>query len=97
LSTLSYLPTVAYLMSFNLLDGTALALKIGHRKSINIDLFTLSDFDSGEISNHLTTVYSVTRLQTITNGKFCLIDGVKVDLLIHKYPLVDASRTDSST
>ena len=77
------------LTSFNLVGGTALALKIGHRKSIDIDLFTLSDFDSGEISNHLTTGYNVTRLQTITNGIFCLIDGVKVDLLSHKYPLVE--------
>ena len=38
--------------SFNLVGGTALALKIGHRKSIDIDLFTTSDFNSPQISNH---------------------------------------------
>ncbi len=76
------------LASFNLVGGTALALKIGHRKSIDIDLFTQSDFDSREISKHLYTTYNVTRLQTIANGVFCLVDRIKLDLLAHKYPLV---------
>lgn len=75
--------------SFNLVGGTALALKIGHRKSIDIDLFTTSDFNSPEISNHLTENYNVTRIQNINNGVFCLVDGIKVDLLAHKYPLID--------
>src|SRR5204863_3439319 len=57
-------------------------------KSIDIDLFTQSDFDSREISKHLNAAYNVTRLQTITNGVFCLVDGIKLDLLAHKYPLV---------
>jgi hypothetical protein len=43
------------LSSFNLVGGTALALNIGHRKSIDIDLFTTTDFNAQEISNHLTT------------------------------------------
>lgn len=82
------------LMSFNLVGGTALALKIGHRKSIDIDLFTATDFNSQEISNHLTTTYNVMRIQVITNGIFCLINGVKLDLLAHKYPLVEDFETD---
>lgn len=81
------------LVSFNLVGGTALALMTGHRKSIDIDLFTTTDFDAPEISSHLTTTYSVTRIQTITNGVFCLIDGVKLDLLAHKYPLVEDLET----
>ncbi|MEO8405756.1 MAG: nucleotidyl transferase AbiEii/AbiGii toxin family protein [Chitinophagaceae bacterium] len=79
--------------SFNLVGGTALALKIGHRKSIDIDLFTTTDFNSQEISDYLTTNYNVTRIQTISNGVFCLIDGVKLDLLAHKYPLVEDLET----
>ena len=74
------------LASFNLVGGTALALKIGHRKSIDIDLFTQSDFDSQAISQHLTATYNTTHLQTITNGAFCLVDCIKLDLLAHKYP-----------
>ncbi|MGZ3839603.1 MAG: nucleotidyl transferase AbiEii/AbiGii toxin family protein [Flavisolibacter sp.] len=56
-----------------LVGGTALALKIGHRKSIDIDLFSTSDFNSTEISNHLSYAYDVSRIQTITNGVFCSI------------------------
>ena len=37
------------LKEFNLVGGTALALKLGHRKSIDIDLFTATDFNSQEI------------------------------------------------
>ncbi|WP_193311758.1 nucleotidyl transferase AbiEii/AbiGii toxin family protein [Agriterribacter humi] len=81
------------LMSFSLVGGTALALKIGHRKSLDIDLFTATDFNSQEISSHLTTNYNVTRIQTITNGVFCLIDGVKLDLITHKYPLLEDLET----
>ena len=75
--------------SFNLVGGTALALKIGHRKSIDIDLFTATDFHSQEIADYLIAHYNVTRIQTIPNGVFCLIDGIKMDLLTHKYPLVE--------
>ena len=81
------------LKEFNLVGGTALALKLGHRKSIDIDLFTATDFNSQEISSHLITNYNVTRIQTITNGVFCLIDGVKLDLITHKYPLLEDLET----
>lgn len=75
--------------SFNLVGGTALALKIGHRRSIDIDLFTTTDFDSREISHHLSTIYNATRVQTITNGVFCFVNGIKLDVLAHKYPLLE--------
>jgi len=35
-----------YLKGFLLVGGTALALQIGHRKSIDIDLFTSQNFDT---------------------------------------------------
>lgn len=76
------------LKTFNLVGGTALALIIGHRRSIDIDLFTTTDFNASEISNHLTSVYNATRIQTITNGTFCFVNGIKLDILSHKYPLL---------
>ena len=33
------------LKTFNLVGGTALALRLGHRKSIDLDLFTKEEFD----------------------------------------------------
>ncbi|MEP6727287.1 MAG: nucleotidyl transferase AbiEii/AbiGii toxin family protein [Bacteroidota bacterium] len=81
------------LASFNLVGGTALALKIGHRKSVDIDLFTLSDFDAQAIFQHLHTAYKVTRLQTIHNGVFCngtrLKDFLDMCALIQEFSLQD--------
>ena len=42
-----------YLQGFHLVGGTALALKMGHRKSIDLDLFSNSDFDAGYILENL--------------------------------------------
>lgn len=75
--------------SFNLVGGTALALKIGHRRSIDIDLFTTTDFKAPEIADHLSSAYKATRVQTINNGVFCFVNGIKLDLLAHKYPLLE--------
>lgn len=53
------------LTSFNLVDGTALALMIVYRKSIDIDLFSDTDFNSQALSNHITSSYNESRIQTI--------------------------------
>lgn len=74
--------------SFHLVGGTALALRIGHRKSIDIDLFTDKDFRSAEIEAHLKASYSVENIRAISNGVFAIIDRVKVDIIAHQYPLL---------
>jgi hypothetical protein len=78
---------------FYLVGGTALSLKLGHRKSIDIDLFTDKDFDSAKIKNHLQQHYQVEKLQAIKNGVFGLVSDVKVDLIAHQYPLIKPIET----
>ena len=73
---------------FNLVGGTALALKMGHRKSVDIDLFTTRDFDARTILEHVKSNYNAQSTHSIENGVFCFINDVKVDMLSHKYPLV---------
>jgi hypothetical protein len=46
-----------YLKSFLLVGGTSLSLHIGHRKSIDIDLFSNNDFDAQLISEYLEEKY----------------------------------------
>lgn len=41
------------LKDFSLVGGTALSLMIGHRLSIDIDLFTIRDFYELEMLTHL--------------------------------------------
>src|SRR5690606_26794175 len=45
------------LKDFNLVGGTALSLQIGHRLSIDIDLFTTKGFDKQKLLKHLVTQY----------------------------------------
>jgi hypothetical protein len=74
---------------FFLVGGTALSLQIGHRKSIDIDLFTDKDFDAQKIAEHIKKTYQPDRLQTLKNGIFCLINEIKVDIIAHQYPLIN--------
>src|SRR5687768_5508116 len=73
---------------FNLVGGTALALKIGHRISIDIDLFSTIPFNASELAYHLTSAYNATEVRILTNCVFCFVNNIKIDLLSHKYPLV---------
>src|SRR5215813_14149414 len=73
---------------FNLVGGTALALIYGHRKSIDIDLFSTTDFDATKLAQHLLYIYKAEDIKTINNGVFCYIDNVKTDILAHQYPLI---------
>ena len=76
------------LEGFNLVGGTALSLQVGHRISIDIDLFTDRDFDSERLANYLEKLYKLSETKIIKNGIFGFINGVKLDLIAHKYPLI---------
>ena len=72
---------------FNLVGGTALSLQIGHRMSIDLDLFTQNDFEASDILKHLTEAGyepQVTHIQKQTLiGE---IQGIKVDFMRFRYP-----------
>src|SRR5579872_4962265 len=74
--------------NFNLVGGTALALKIGHRVSVDIDLFSATPFHTRDLGHHLATVYSATNIRTLGNSIFCFVNDIKIDFLPHEYPLV---------
>lgn len=78
------------LEQFNLVGGTALSLQIGHRKSIDLDMFTQSDFDANSILAHLTEAgykLQVTHLQKQT--LIGAIEGIKVDFIRFRYPFAN--------
>ena len=76
------------LKGFFLVGGTALALQIGHRLSIDIDLFTQASFDENEILLNLEERYQFQMDFQSRNTLKGSIRGVKVDLITHNYPLV---------
>lgn len=77
-----------YLKGFHLVGGTALALKMGHRKSVDLDLFSNFSFDSVQLLDHLTTDFSFTLFFSANNTIKGAINQVQVDILAHRYPLV---------
>jgi hypothetical protein len=74
--------------NFVLVGGTALSLQLGHRKSIDIDLFNEHAFDGKRIAAHLQSSYGASRAAVDGNAVTALIQGVKTDLLRHGYKWV---------
>lgn len=77
-----------YMKGFYLVGGTALALKMGHRKSIDLDLFSDFSFDSVQLLDHLSTDFSFALFFSANNTLKGSINQVQVDILAHRYPLV---------
>jgi hypothetical protein len=77
------------LTPFVLVGGTALALYLGHRKSIDLDLFSPTDFDSMELGRHMKEKYPFEMNTVAKNTLTGFIEGIKVDLLAHRYPYVE--------
>lgn len=76
--------------SLRLAGGTSLALQYGHRKSVDIDLFGSISLDGDTLSNVLSEVGEVKRLNNRVNIHMYSIDGVKVDIVNYPYPWIDA-------
>ena len=77
-----------YLNQFVLVGGTALALQIGHRKSIDLDFFTTNDFKVGELIPRLLKDYKLNPILQTEQTLICLINSVKVDFIRFKYPFI---------
>jgi predicted nucleotidyltransferase component of viral defense system len=75
--------------AFNLVGGTSLALQIGHRFSVDIDMFGNSQIDEIEFIQELSNFGSVVILKKSKNIIIFSVDGIKVDFVNYKYPLLD--------
>ena len=85
LKLLKKLQKVPDFSNLRLVVGTALALQLGHRKSIDIDLFGKIDSDELAISKELDKIGSVTRLKKSENINIYTINGIKVDIVNYHY------------
>jgi hypothetical protein len=65
-----------------LAGGTALALQIGHRKSVDIDLFANKKQNNGVIMDSLKDQFKYYEMLNITNnGLQLMIKNIKVDIM----------------
>lgn len=85
LELLRSLQSEVLLSSFNLVGGTSLALRMGHRKSVDLDLFTKDDFDLQELRELLVNKYDFQ--VSYEKGKTLkgFINNVKIDLIKYDY------------
>ncbi len=77
------------LSPFVLVGGTALSLQLGHRQSEDIDLFCYTAFNAGILAEKISAKYPVERMSYEPNTINCFVNGIKTDLLLHQYPLLD--------
>ncbi len=80
------------LKDFYLVGGTALSLQWGHRISEDIDMFRFSnqEVDGTLIYDELEQKFGdISELSRQNYYLKLLIDGIKIDLLRYRYPLID--------
>ena len=79
-----------YFPEFYLVGGTALALQIGHRASLDFDLFTKKEIPAG-LLNKVRKIFKEFKIKTIINHSEQLsvkINKTKVDFVKYNFPLV---------
>lgn len=83
-----------FLNSFNLAGGTALSLQIGHRLSVDIDLFTSENFDKEELVKHLQKDFVLAKCRTGDIAVQGFINKTAVDFVYFPYPLIKPLAVD---
>ena len=79
---------------FCLVGGTALALQLGHRNSIDIDLFIQSNFSDDDLVSFLSKKYEFKEIFRRKNTIISLINNIKTDFIKHDYPIIFSPVTE---
>jgi len=69
-----------------LVGGTSLALQIGHRISVDLDLFGELKGDTISLNKKLTALGQTKSIQQTENIHIYSIDNIKVDIVNYPYP-----------
>jgi Nucleotidyl transferase AbiEii toxin, Type IV TA system len=88
LELLKSLQSKDYLKGFYLTGGTALSLYLGHRKSVDIDLFSNFGFDVTRLLENINQDFRFRLLYSSANTLIGSIDNVKTDIIAHRYPYI---------
>ena len=99
LSILNRIMRLGALQPFSLVGGTALALRYGHRTSVDLDLFYHEKFDHETIVTALQKEFSSgyqTESKYARWGIFCYINDIKVDIVHYPHlPISDIEITEA--
>lgn len=83
-----FMQTAAF-SHLRLVGGTALALQIGHRSSIDIDLFGKYDLDDIETDNIMSAFEHVQLIKKTANIRIYSVNNIKVDIVNYPYTWLD--------
>ena len=81
--------------SFFLVGGTSIALQLGHRISIDLDLFTQTPFDTNNLFRYLTTKFGFEKHYSAKNTLNGTVDSVMLDFIRYDYPLLNPLLTEN--
>lgn len=77
-------------MNFALAGGTNLALRLGHRHSVDLDFFVNEPFDKESLEQEIQAGWpNAIKANETKQSLQYRIEGVKVEFLLHKYTLID--------
>ncbi len=79
-----------------LVGGTALALQIGHRKSIDLDFFGIIEYENSEITIELEQLGNVNVIKNSKSINTYIIDNVKVDIVNYPYRWLEEANTEDN-
>lgn len=88
LELLRSLQSKEYLKGFYLTGGTALSLYLGHRKSVDIDLFSNFGFDVTRLLENINQDFRFQLLYSSSNTLRGSINSIKTDIIAHRYPYI---------
>jgi len=79
----------AWLSNFYLAGGTALALRLGHRISVDLDFFSTVEFNEKQVIEQLREIGPLEIFQTARQSVTGALEGVKFSFLGYKYPMLN--------
>ena len=94
LELLRKLQSLPILRDTRLVGGTALALQLGHRKSVDLDFFGTITCEAEELISAIKTVASLIVLKESPHIHIYLVDGIKVDIVNYRYQWLDEPVVD---
>lgn len=88
LQLLKDLQGITFIRNYFLVGGTSLALQIGHRISIDLDLFAYSDMEVAPIVNHIAHLGDIQIVNQSSRVVNLFINNIKVDFVSYKYDFI---------
>ena len=79
------------LATTRLVGGTALSLQIGHRESEDLDLFSVEPLEGMLVQQMLVDKYGFVPTVIAENTLIGFIQGVKIDVIYHPFPWLEAA------